>query len=294
MTSAFIVLNKSGGITSACAVNRVKRILCEKGVKIDKIGHFGTLDPDGEGILPLAINKATRLFGYLALKTKVYYTEFVFGRETDTLDAAGKTVATTTYVPDAAKIEAAVKALTGEIMQIPPAYSAKSVSGRRAYDLARAGEIFELKPQKVNISKIDMLGNPEKNTFAFRITCGGGTYIRSIARDMAYMCGSLGYMRLIRRERSGCFGLERAVSEEELRNCSEPEKYFFPPERALEEYPAYEMAGDAETARLIFNGVNLALSGMPEGIFRFYVEGELAGLGKKDDLGRFKWAVRLK
>lgn len=295
MISAFIVLNKPAGMSSASAVARVKHILLEKGLEINKIGHFGTLDPDAEGVLPIALNRATRLFDHLGLKTKVYYAEFVFGSETDTLDASGLTVIRGGRVPSAEELTSAAALLMGDVMQEPPKYSAKSVDGKRAYERARAGENFILKPSKVHIDDISLLGKLGDDAYAFRITAGGGTYVRSIARDLAYKCGTYAYMRLLRREKSGCFAYDGAVTLEELKSSSEPDRFFVSAEEALSEYPAYEMIGDEESARLIFSGVGLRLKDMPDGgIFRFYVFGELAGLGEKDADGRFRWVVRLK
>lgn len=294
MISAFVVLNKPSGMSSASAVARVKRILSGKGIEISKIGHFGTLDPDAEGVLPVALNRATRLFDHLGLKTKVYYAEFVFGSETDTLDASGIITQKGKRVPCAEELLSAAKELTGDVMQLPPKYSAKSVNGKRAYERARAGEEFILKPSKVHIDEISLIEKLDDCAYAFRITAGGGTYVRSIARDLARKCGTCAYMRLLRREKSGCFTAADAVTLDELDASSEPERFFVSTEEALSEYPAYEMIGDEESARLIFNGVNLRLKDMPDGkVFRFYVFGELAGLAEKDSDGRFHWVVRL-
>ena len=294
MISAFVVLNKPSGMSSASAVARVKRILSGKGIEISKIGHFGTLDPDAEGVLPVALNRATRLFDHLGLKTKVYYAEFVFGVETDTLDASGIVTQKDARVPRAEELICAAGELTGDVMQLPPKYSAKSVDGKRAYERARAGEDFILKPSKVHIDEISLIEKLDDGAFSFRITAGGGTYVRSIARDLAYKCGTCAHMRLLRREKSGCFAAADAVTLDELDASSEPERFFVSTEEALSEYPAYEMIGDEESARLIFNGVNLRLKDMPDGkVFRFYVFGELAGLAEKDSNGRFHWVVRL-
>ena len=129
-------------MTSSRVVGKVKGILRANGISGVKVGHTGTLDPDGEGVLPVAVGRATRLFDILSEKTKVYYTEFVFGKTTDTLDASGVVTALSEVVPEKNDILAVIPALIGDIDQIPPAYSAKSVDGRRAYDLAREGKEF--------------------------------------------------------------------------------------------------------------------------------------------------------
>ncbi len=293
MISAFVNLNKPAGMTSASAVARVKHILREKGVEISKIGHFGTLDPDAEGILPIALNRATRLFDHLGLKTKIYYAEFVFGAETDTLDSSGKIVAESGKIPSSEEIKRAAASLIGVTEQLPPKFSAKSVNGRRAYELARAGEEFDLKPKLVKIDDISFLGEKERGVYSFRITCGGGTYIRSVARDIAYKCGTFAYMRRLSREKSGYFDINDAVTISDLADAEDITTLIVPMEKALENFPRYDMAGDGETERLILNGVNLRLKNMPDGIFRFYISGKLCGLGEKDEDMRFTWRVRL-
>ena len=291
MISAFVNLNKEKGMTSAKAVAKVKRILSDKGLPTLKTGHMGTLDPDGEGVLPVAVGRATRLFDYVT-GDKIYYTEFVFGKTTDTLDASGNFSDVTGPVPDYDALRSVIPSLTGKISQIPPKYSAKSVNGRRAYDLARAGEEFELKPKQIEIYSIDYLGRADE-AFAFRVSCSGGTYIRSLCRDMAEKAGTVGYMLLIRREKCGVFEYKDAVTLDTLRAADDIGKYLIPIESALSYLPVYELNGNPEGARLILNGVPLRLSGMPDSLFRLNIDGNLFGLGRKDMDGRFQWAVRL-
>lgn len=275
MICGFVNVCKVKGMTSSRVVGKIKGILRAQGICGVKVGHMGTLDPDGEGVLPVAVGKATRLFEYLSEKTKIYYTEFVFGKTTDTLDESGKTVAVSEKVPSEEEITAVIPSLTGEKDQIPPMYSAKSVDGRRAYDLAREGAEFELKPRKVHIDSIEYCGKVG-DAFAFRITCGGGTYIRSIARDMATALGTLGYMRYIRREKSGVFAIADSYTTEELETGIVDK--IVSAESVLQDYPRYDCP--EEKIVYVTNGVPVKLKDMPEGVFRLYCSGVLVGMAE--------------
>ena len=290
MLNGFINVNKEKGMSSAFVVTKLKRILRSRGIAFDKIGHTGTLDPDGEGVLPIALGKATRLFDYTLDKKKVYYTEFVFGKETDTLDESGVVIKECDKVVEINDILSVIPTLKGEIDQIPPLYSAKSVDGRRAYDLAREGKEFTLKPKRVTIYEIEYLG-VNNGAYAFRITCSGGTYIRSIARDMAYAMGTLGYMRYIRREASGPFNIERAYTLNELESI-DIEQNLIKMEEILVDMPRFDAPKGAE--RLLDNGVRMALK-VPDGSFKMYIDDELTWIAEKNENdGRIDFKARLK
>ncbi len=290
MLNGFINVNKEKGMSSAFVVTKLKRILRSRGIAFDKIGHTGTLDPDGEGVLPIALGKATRLFDYTLDKKKVYYTEFVFGKETDTLDESGVVIKECDKVVEISDILSVIPTLKGEIDQIPPLYSAKSVDGRRAYDLAREGKEFTLKPKRITIYEIEYLG-VNNGAYAFRITCSGGTYIRSIARDMAYAMGTLGYMRYIRREASGPFNIERAYTLNELESI-DIEQNLIKMEEILVDMPRFDAPKGAE--RLLDNGVRMALK-VPDGSFKMYIDDELTWIAEKNENdGRIDFKARLK
>jgi len=290
MLNGFINVNKEKGMSSAFVVTKLKRILRTRGIPFDKIGHTGTLDPDGEGVLPIALGKATRLFDYTLDKQKVYYTEFVFGKETDTLDESGVVVKEDRKLVSEEEIKAVLPTLIGEIDQIPPLYSAKSVDGRRAYDLAREGKTFELKPKRVTVYNIEYLGK-KKDAFAFRVTCSGGTYIRSIARDMAYAMGTLGYMRYIKREQSGIFGIDKAYTLSELESIDIAEN-LVKMEEILVNLPRFDAPKGAE--KLLDNGVRMLLK-TPDGVFKLYINNELTWLAERNaDDGRIDFKTRLR
>ena len=209
--NGFINLFKPAGMSSAYLLNGLKRLL-----KGETIGHMGTLDPLASGVLPVAVGKSTRLFDYLLDKKKEYIATVAFGYETDTLDLEGKISVKSDKIPDETEVKAAAKSLTGEIMQIPPAFSAKCVNGKRSYKLARQGIAVELPPKKVAVYSIEVL-NKSGSEYNIKIVCGGGTYIRAIARDLGRLCGSAATMTALSRTASGVFRVENSVTLDELK-----------------------------------------------------------------------------
>ncbi len=203
--TGFLNIDKAEGTSSAFAVNKIKWLLdCP-------CGHMGTLDPLASGVLPVAAGNAARLFEYFLKKQKTYLARFTFGATTDTLDKEGKVVVGG-RIPTADEIKAALHAFTGEIDQIPPKFSAKCVNGKRGYELARSGKDFTLPPKRVTVYSFSLLEQTDEAEFSFEIVCGGGTYIRSLARDLALALGTNGYMTGLRRTASGPFTIDNAVS----------------------------------------------------------------------------------
>ncbi len=213
MNSCIILVNKPRGLSSNTCVNIVKRAVGAK-----KAGHLGTLDVEGEGLLPVTINKATTLFDYYLQKDKVYRTTFRFGETTDTLDLEGEVTARDDKIITAQEIEKVIPQLTGKIAQMPPAYSAKKIKGQKAYDLARAGKEVDLKPKEIEIYSIKLLKKVKENEFVFEIHCSSGTYIRSICRDMASALSTYGVMLDILRTKCGDFELKDGYSIEEIKS----------------------------------------------------------------------------
>ncbi|MDE6273751.1 MAG: tRNA pseudouridine(55) synthase TruB, partial [Clostridiales bacterium] len=196
--TGFFNLFKQEGISSTALVNRMKRLTHTP------CGHMGTLDPLAEGVLPVGVGRATRLFEYFLKKRKRYTARFVFGKTTETLDRESQPIGEG-RVPSEEEIRCVLGGFIGTIDQVPPAYSAKSVNGKRSYDLARAGKTVKLPPKKVEIISLDLIGQTGVNEFEFDIVCGGGTYIRSLARDIAASLGTLAYMTKLTRTGSGVF-----------------------------------------------------------------------------------------
>lgn len=285
----FVNINKPLGMTSSDVVVKVRSILRKASGEKQKVGHLGTLDPLGTGVLPIAIGKATRLFDFMQDKTKVYQATFVFGKETDTLDRAGKIVRTCDVIPTKEQICKALPLCCGHIDQIPPQYSAKSVGGKRAYDLAREGKQVELAPKRVCVHYIGMIEDVQgvvlfksgayelaNNEYAFEIACSSGTYIRSIARDLAASLGTVGYMSSINRIQSGCFLSKDSVSLEDFEK--DPLGYVRSVEETMRDYPVFEL--DGSCADKVLNGVKIAFENLPEGLFAVRYNGEIVAIGE--------------
>ena len=264
----FLNVDKPSGILSSAVVNKIKWLTGAA------CGHMGTLDPLASGVLPVGVGNATRLFDYFLEKKKEYIAEFTFGVSSDTLDSTGELLFGG-RIPSLGEIETALPALCGEVLQIPPKYSAKNVNGRRGYDLARAGIDFELAPKKVVIYGMKLLGEAEKeNTVRVQIECGGGTYIRSIGRDLAAALGTNAVMSALRRVKSGFFTLGNSVPYEELTkdglSIEELEDMMLPTEAVL---PFERIELTTRGWQRIFNGVALPTeNGEADGNYKFYNE----------------------
>lgn len=280
--TGFVNLSKPAGMTSSDAVCIVRGVLSRAIGGRQKTGHLGTLDPLATGVLPIALGKATALFDFLAFKTKRYVAEFTFGTATDTLDRGGKTVRDGGRIPSAEEIVAVLARFTGEFMQTPPAYSAKSVNGRRAYSYARSGEAVELAPKLVRVDSFELIGGGE-GVYEFAIECGGGTYIRSLARDLADALGTCAYMSALTRTKSGPFTAESTVTPDEFRLA--PEKYVIPAEFALSGLK--KVALDENSLKRVLNGIPTAAADVAEGEYAAVYDeyGALAGLGLRNARG---------
>src|SRR5262245_46002583 len=207
MTHGLLVLDKPPGITSRDALDRAAKWFPRK----TKIGHAGTLDPLATGVLVLAVGHATRLIEYVQAMPKAYRTRIILGATSDTDDADGTVTPAPAASPvDEAAVRAALATLIGEVPQVPPAYSAARVEGRRAYDLARRGDDVALAARRVRIDRIDVVSYSWPD-LEVDVHCGKGTYIRSIARDLGAALGVGGYVAVLRRTRIGPFAVEDAV-----------------------------------------------------------------------------------
>ena len=207
---ALLLVDKPAGITSHDVVALARRALGTR-----KIGHGGTLDPFATGLLLIMVGRGTRLLQFVPAEPKVYDATIRFGTETDTDDRTG--IATRVGPPpDPASVHAAITALTGDLLQLPPAYSAKHVAGERAYALARRGERPQLAAAKVRVDAWERV-TIEADLLRARISCGTGTYIRSLARDLGRALGSAAHLEALRRVRVGRFAVEDANSLDDLR-----------------------------------------------------------------------------
>ena len=254
----WIILDKPHGLGSTQAVAAVKRALRDSGAGKCKVGHGGTLDPLATGVLPIAIGEATKLAGRMLDSDKIYDFTIAFGAQTDTLDLEGAVIATSPVRPTLAQVEAILPRFTGPIDQAPPAYSAILIDGQRAYDLARKGEEVEMKTRSVTIYSIlpgtgrgtvaegdgggggpldassrqdaSPLHQPadgppprageELESITLRAHVSKGTYIRSLARDIALALGTVGHVSMLRRIKAGPFTLDSAISLDKLRHAA--------------------------------------------------------------------------
>ena len=248
--SGWVIVDKPAGPTSSDVVNRVRRLFNAR-----KAGHAGTLDPLATGILPVALGEATKTVPFIIDAAKGYRFTICFGTATSTDDAEGEIVARSDVRPAAAAIEAVLPAFRGPIEQVPPAFSAIRIDGERAYARARAGETVEMKARAVTIHEIRLLGLPDTDHAELEILCSKGTYVRSLARDLARALGTVGHVSALRRTRHGPFGEAAAIPLDKL--CAlghiapAPDlgAHLLPLETALDDIPALAVSGE-DAARL--------------------------------------------
>lgn len=269
MSDGFINLNKAAGVTSHDAVNFVRKIFGTR-----KVGHGGTLDPMATGILPVAINQATKFIEYLADCNKTYRAEILFGIETDSGDVTGKILRQENFVmPNIDELKLATKNFLGEIEQSPPKFSAIKINGRKAYDLARQNIDFEMPRRLVTINKFEIL-RVDENFLTVEIDCSKGTYIRSLAADFGESLNLPATLKSLNRVRVGKFFIENAVTLEELKIDSE--KFLTPIENCI----------DFEKFNLPNHRVKAYLNGLPtnvnavDKIVKVYADEKFLGVGK--------------
>ncbi len=245
----WLIVDKPSGIGSTDVVNKVKRAF-----QAQKAGHGGTLDPLATGLLPVAFGAATKTVPYVMDGTKSYHFTLKFGEARDTDDADGKVTATSDVRPTDAEIEAVLPAFRGDIMQVPPAYSAIKIGGERAYDLAREGQVVEIAPRPARIDRFDLIERPDIDTAIFHVESGKGVYMRSLARDVAKAVGSVGHITALRRLRVGPFRQEHAISLDSLLGTGDTPPpspdLLLPVTTALADIPALAVNGE-EAARLM-------------------------------------------
>jgi tRNA pseudouridine55 synthase len=242
----WLVIDKPAGITSARVVGAIKRATGAK------VGHAGTLDPLATGILPLALGEATKTAQFATAGKKRYRFRIRWGVATDTDDREGRIIAASAARPDADSVISALPRFIGTILQLPPSYSAIKIGGRRAYALARAGEAPELTARPVEIAGLRLLGIPDPDHADFEAEVGAGTYIRSLARDLAAALGTSGHIAELRRLQVGRFTEAQAISLERaaaLGHSLAASEHLLPIETALDDIPALAVTAD-EAARL--------------------------------------------
>lgn len=262
----WLILDKPRGMGSTQAVGMVKRVLRQGGYAKTKVGHGGTLDPLAEGALPIALGEATKLAGRMLDASKVYDFTICFGEETSTLDTEGEVVERSEHIPVLEEIAEVLSRFIGPIEQAPPAYSAIKIDGRRAYDRARAGETVEMKLRAVTIYALDVVDS-SAGSVTLRAHVSKGTYIRSLARDVARALGTVGHVTYLRRVKAGPFLLEQAISldsAEEIAKGAPLEHLILPLEAGLDDIPALNL--DPDSAQAVRQGRVLSELPQPDGL----------------------------
>lgn len=292
--NGWVILDKPVGLGSTQAVAAVKRNLREAGFGKVKVGHGGTLDPLASGVLPIALGEATKLCGRMLDASKAYDFAIAFGTETSGLDAEGEVVATSAHRPTLTEIEAVLPSFTGPIEQIPPAYSAIKIDGKRAYDRARAGEDVEMSARSITVHNLtirhaelvsasivpqnppvpaekwtlkQVQGDEPLGSVILSADVSKGTYIRSLARDIAHALGTVGHVTMLRRTRAGPFDLAQAISLDKLNAFGQgaaQEDVILPLEAGLVDIPALNLA--PEQARAVQAGRVLTGIAMKDGL----------------------------
>ncbi|MBM3643110.1 MAG: tRNA pseudouridine(55) synthase TruB [Alphaproteobacteria bacterium] len=243
----WVVLDKPVGLGSTPAVARVRRLFGAA-----KAGHGGTLDPLADGVLPIALGEATKTVPFVMDGAKTYRFTLAFGEARTTDDREGEVTERAEHRPDTATLAAVLPRFVGHIQQVPPAYSALKIDGQRAYDLARAGKAPEMTPRTVEIHRLELLDRPDPDIAHLVVDCGKGTYIRSLARDIALALGSVGHVSALRRTAAGRFTEAAAISLPKLEALGHIPALFgalAPVATALDDIPALALT-EAEEARL--------------------------------------------
>lgn len=248
--SGWLIVDKPAGITSSAVVNKVRWALGAK-----KAGHAGTLDPAATGVLAVALGEATKTVPYITDALKAYRFAMRLGQATNTDDGEGEVIAESDTRPETAEIEAALGRFTGEIMQVPPKFSAVKIDGERAYRLARDDEEFEIAARPLWVEELVMVDRPDADHVVLEMTCGKGGYVRAIARDLGEALGCLGHVTELRRLWSGSFDAEDGVSMDEIEALAGTpalDAYLRPLEEGLDELP--ELPATQEGAARLRNG----------------------------------------
>lgn len=280
---------KPPGLTSRQVVSIVKGITKEK-----KVGHAGTLDPGACGVLPVMVGKATKLFDYIGENRKEYISEFTFGIRTTTQDSYGDVVEQIDCQLTADKVKEALESFIGQCEQIPSAFSAIHINGKRAYDYAYAGQEVELPKRTVTIYEAELLEQTDECSFLVRVSCSKGCYIRSLCEDVAKKLGTVGYVSILIRSKTGKLRIEDAISIDELQEFDV--RYVTPMETMLDSLDVLRVTSKYDKALYNGNKIPVKLFEAVEENKLYRVEdskGELWAIGSKDgDIVRMKQMLR--
>lgn len=273
--NGIVIVDKPQGWTSQDVTARLRRVYATR-----RIGHGGTLDPMATGVLPVFVGRATRGVEFFEHAEKTYETVLLLGRTTDTQDVTGTVLAEKTVRLSPADIENVLPRFRGEILQVPPMYSALKVNGKRLYELARKGQEVERQPRPITVFELTNLGF-DGTRLRLRVKCSKGTYIRTLCQDIGDALGCGGCMEALRRVRAGEYGIEDAVPLEKLLESETPEQYLRGLDTMFAHCPAVTLTANQE--KRCRNG-NPFSSPLPQGTYRAYSQsGEFLMLAKVED-----------
>ncbi len=241
--SGWLVVDKPAGLTSTAVVNKVRWAFQAK-----KAGHAGTLDPEATGVLAVALGEATKTVPFITDALKAYVFTVRFGAATNTDDAEGEVIATSQTRPSDDEIKDALGQFVGDIMQVPPQFSAVKIDGERAYKRAREGEEMEIAARPLWVEELVLVDRPDADTAVLEMTCGKGGYVRSIARDLGQALGCLGHVQELRRIWSGPFEAEQGLTFEQINEMArtpELDAHLLPVEMGLADVPHVKTTPEA-------------------------------------------------
>ena len=273
--NGIVIVDKPQGWTSQDVTARLRRVFGTR-----RIGHGGTLDPMATGVLPVFVGRATRAVEFFEHAEKTYETVLLLGKKTDTQDVTGTVLEERAVDVTESQVEEVLSRFRGEIMQVPPMYSALKVNGQKLYELARKGKQVERQPRPVTVYELTLLSF-ENDRLSLRVRCSKGTYIRTLCEDIGEALGCLGCMEALRRTQAGEYRIEDAVALEDLLESSTPESCLRGMDTMFARYPAVKLTANQE--KRCRNG-NSFTRPMPDGTYRAYGEnGEFLMLAKVED-----------
>ena len=290
----FLNLLKPPGMTSSDAVVMVRR-LCPKGTRV---GHGGTLDPDAAGVLPICVGRAARLFDYMIDKNKRYVAELTLGAETDTQDATGKILreADASRVTSA-DVEGILPNFVGQIMQIPPQFSAIKRDGVRGYEAARAGKEIHIESRPVRVQNLSFIRQIGRGKFLIAVECGKGLYVRTLMHDIGHALGCFGHMSFLLRTSAGSFEIEDALCPEDVLQCEHVGTLLMPVDAPIAHLPRIDLPLSRGAA--VRNGNPIRAEWLegpldrPQLPQRIYLDGHFAGIGERKDDGSVRFKAML-
>ena len=262
MPSGIIIIDKPAGWTSQDVAARLRGVFHER-----RIGHGGTLDPMATGVLPIFVGRATRAAEFFEHAEKEYVAGLRLGVQTDTQDLTGEIVAQRPVSVTREQVQAALEGFLGVQEQLPPMYSAVKIGGKKLYELARQGKTVERKPRQIELLELELLSG-ENADWQFRVRCSKGTYVRTLCHDIGQALGCGGCMSSLRRTKAGGYGLDRAVTMEEIISMDDPVACLLPVDSVFDWLPRVTV--HENQLRAIYNGAAVKASGLADGPYRVY------------------------